>query len=93
MSALQVDGCLLEPLPPVVVRNASSQLFPGTVTETSIDEGIETEDEQSPHLNQCRQTLSEGTSRLGMASASGACKIQEAITGHVDGQIEWTDDY
>lgn len=69
---LQVDGCLLEPLPPVVVRNASGS-YPGTVTESSIDEGIEAEDEQSIHLSQRRQTQSEGTSQLGTASASGVC--------------------
>ncbi|KAG7314524.1 hypothetical protein KOW79_021827 [Hemibagrus wyckioides] len=66
----KVDGCLLEPLPPVVVRNASGS-FPGTVTESSIDEGIEAEDEQSIHLSQHRQTLSEGTNQLGTVSASG----------------------
>ncbi|KAK3527353.1 hypothetical protein QTP86_021937, partial [Hemibagrus guttatus] len=66
----KVDGCLLEPLPPVVVRNASGS-FPGTVTESSIDEGIEAEDEQSIHLSHHRQTLSEGTNQLGAASASG----------------------
>ncbi|KAI5089470.1 serine/threonine-protein kinase SIK2 isoform 1, partial [Silurus meridionalis] len=66
----KVDGCLLEPLPPVVARNASGS-FPGTVTESSIDEGIEAEDEQNVHLSQCRQTLSEGTSQLGTVSASG----------------------
>ncbi|XP_053473959.1 serine/threonine-protein kinase SIK2a isoform X1 [Ictalurus furcatus] len=66
----KVDGCMLEPLPPVVLRNASG-LFPGTVTESSIDEGIEAEDEQSIHLSQHRQTQSDGTSQLGTVSASG----------------------
>ncbi|KAF5891128.1 serine/threonine-protein kinase SIK2, partial [Clarias magur] len=66
----KVDGCLLEPLPPVMLRNASSS-FQATVTASSIDEGIEAEDEQSIHLNQHRQTLAEGTSQLGTVSASG----------------------
>lgn len=72
VSPPQVDGCMLEPLPPVVLRNASG-LFPGTVTESSIDEGIEAEDEQGIHLSQHRQTQSDGTSQLGTVSASGVC--------------------
>ncbi|TSP36127.1 Serine/threonine-protein kinase SIK2 [Bagarius yarrelli] len=66
----KVEGCLLEPLPPVVTRDASGS-FPSTITESSIDEGIEAEDEQSIQLSQHRQTLSEGTSQMGMTSASG----------------------
>lgn len=72
LTPLQVDGCLLESLPPVVVRNASGS-FSGTVSDSSIDEGIEAEDEQSIHLSQCGQTLSEGTSQLGTVSATGLC--------------------
>ncbi|XP_053086259.1 serine/threonine-protein kinase SIK2a isoform X4 [Pangasianodon hypophthalmus] len=74
----KVDGCLLEPLPPVVVRNASGS-FPGTVKESSIDEGIEAEDEQTIHLSQRRQTLSEGNSQLGTVSASGLVVFRQHL--------------
>uniref|UniRef100_A0AAY4AHE9 non-specific serine/threonine protein kinase n=1 Tax=Denticeps clupeoides TaxID=299321 RepID=A0AAY4AHE9_9TELE len=40
---VKVTGCLLDPLPPVVVR-ATSSSSPSNVMETSIDEGIETEE-------------------------------------------------
>ncbi|KAL4608659.1 serine/threonine-protein kinase SIK2 isoform X1 [Arapaima gigas] len=66
----QVNGCLLDPLPPAV-RKASGSL-PSNMMETSIDEGIETEEPdgeddathlptavQGPRFGQRRHTLSE----------------------------------
>uniref|UniRef100_A0A8C9VNC0 non-specific serine/threonine protein kinase n=1 Tax=Scleropages formosus TaxID=113540 RepID=A0A8C9VNC0_SCLFO len=66
----QVNGCLLDPLPPAI-RKASGSL-PSNMMETSIDEGIETEEPdgeddpmhvptavQGPRFGQRRHTLSE----------------------------------
>ncbi|KAM9298861.1 serine/threonine-protein kinase SIK2 [Gastrophryne carolinensis] len=39
-----VNGCLLDPLPPVTMRKGC-QTLPSNMMETSIDEGIETEDD------------------------------------------------
>ncbi|XP_028821353.1 serine/threonine-protein kinase SIK2 isoform X2 [Denticeps clupeoides] len=74
----KVTGCLLDPLPPVVVR-ATSSSSPSNVMETSIDEGIETEEldaeddpthvfsvYQSPRFAQRRHTLSEVTNQPGV---------------------------
>ncbi|XP_051981861.1 serine/threonine-protein kinase SIK2-like [Xyrauchen texanus] len=66
----KVDGCLLDPLPPVFVRKVSGSL-PSNVMETSIDEGIETEEEHAVPLAafhtsrfiQRRHTLSEVTNQ------------------------------
>ncbi|NP_001314873.1 serine/threonine-protein kinase SIK2a isoform 1 [Danio rerio] len=66
----KVDGCLLDPLPPVVVRKVSGSL-PSNVMETSIDEGIEAEEEHTVPLaafhtarfSQRRHTLSEVTNQ------------------------------
>ncbi|XP_066516623.1 serine/threonine-protein kinase SIK2a [Hoplias malabaricus] len=73
----KVDGCLLDPLPPVVVRKASGSLA-GNVLETSIDEGIEAEEEQATpsafqttRFSQRRHTLSEVTNQPGALTTTG----------------------
>ncbi|XP_063799328.1 serine/threonine-protein kinase SIK2 [Pseudophryne corroboree] len=70
-----VNGCLLDPLPPVAMRKACQSL-PSNMMETSIDEGIETEDdsEDDPasafaafhgrRSGQRRHTLAEVTNQL-----------------------------
>ncbi|XP_023822220.1 serine/threonine-protein kinase SIK2 [Salvelinus sp. IW2-2015] len=73
----KVNGCMLDPLPPTVLRKSSAS-SPSNMMETSIDEGIETEEpdaEDDPaHLfsafqmarfGQRRHTLSEVTNQLG----------------------------
>lgn len=70
---LQVDGCLLEPLPPVVAREASS-LLPSTSTESSIDEGIEAEEEQIVGFGQSTHVPSEGVHQPGTVPSSSVIK-------------------
>ncbi|XP_051552056.1 serine/threonine-protein kinase SIK2-like isoform X2 [Myxocyprinus asiaticus] len=74
----KVDGCLLDPLPPVIVRKVSGSL-PSNVVETSIDEGIETEEEHAvplaafhtAHYSQRRHTLSEVTNQPAVLPITG----------------------
>ncbi|MCI4385755.1 hypothetical protein PGIGA_G00054330 [Pangasianodon gigas] len=79
----KVDGCMLDPLPPVAVRKSSTS-SPSNMMETSIDEGIETEDpdaeEEAAHVfnayqttrfGQRRHTLSEVTNQPGVLSNAG----------------------
>ncbi|XP_060799824.1 serine/threonine-protein kinase SIK2 [Neoarius graeffei] len=79
----KVDGCMLDPLPPMVVRKSSTS-SPSNMMETSIDEGIETEDpdaeEEAAHafnayqttrFGQRRHTLSEVTNQPGVLSNAG----------------------
>ncbi|XP_059402947.1 serine/threonine-protein kinase SIK2-like isoform X3 [Carassius carassius] len=74
----KVDGCLLDPLPPAVVRKVSGSL-PGNVMETSIDEGIEAEEEHTVPLaafhaarfSQRRHTLSEVTNQPTVLPTTG----------------------
>ncbi|XP_054453157.1 serine/threonine-protein kinase SIK2 isoform X2 [Anoplopoma fimbria] len=74
----KVNGCLLDPLPPPTVLRKSSTSSPSNMMETSIDEGIETEEpdteDEPPHLlsayqtarfGQRRHTLSEVTNQPG----------------------------
>ncbi|XP_037631202.1 serine/threonine-protein kinase SIK2 isoform X8 [Sebastes umbrosus] len=74
----KVNGCLLDPLPPTTVLRKSSTSSPSNMMETSIDEGIETEEpdteDDPPHLlsayqtarfGQRRHTLSEVTNQPG----------------------------
>uniref|UniRef100_A0A674MBB6 non-specific serine/threonine protein kinase n=1 Tax=Takifugu rubripes TaxID=31033 RepID=A0A674MBB6_TAKRU len=74
----KVNGCLMDPLPPPTVLRKSSTSSPSNMMETSIDEGIETEEpdaeEDPPHLlsayqtarfGQRRHTLSEVTNQPG----------------------------
>ncbi|XP_075046962.1 serine/threonine-protein kinase SIK2 [Mixophyes fleayi] len=70
-----VNGCLLDPLPPVTMRK-TCQSLPSNMMETSIDEGIETEDDseddpaaafeafQGRRSGQRRHTLAEVTNQL-----------------------------
>ncbi|XP_068440327.1 serine/threonine-protein kinase SIK2 [Clinocottus analis] len=77
----KVNGCLLDPLPPSTVLRKSSTSSPSNMMETSIDEGIETEepdtDDEPPHLlsayqtarfGQRRHTLSEVTNQPGTSN-------------------------
>eukprot|EP00064_Thunnus_orientalis_P017226 superscaffoldBa00003606_g17306 len=77
----KVNGCLLDPLPPPTVLRKSSTSSPSNMMETSIDEGIETEepdtDDDPPHLlsayqtarfGQRRHTLSEVTNQPGTSN-------------------------
>ncbi|XP_054649307.1 serine/threonine-protein kinase SIK2 isoform X1 [Dunckerocampus dactyliophorus] len=79
----KVNGCLLDPLPPTTVLRKSSTSSPSNMMETSIDEGVETEEpdaeEDAPQLllayqtsrfGQRRHTLSEVTNQPG-ASTQG----------------------
>nr|XP_023682015.1 serine/threonine-protein kinase SIK2-like isoform X2 [Paramormyrops kingsleyae] len=80
----KVTGCLLDPLPPPVVPRKSSTSSPSTVMGTSIDEGIETEEQdaeddvahvfaafQSARFGHRRHTLSEVTDPTGVVAAAG----------------------
>ncbi|XP_062329150.1 serine/threonine-protein kinase SIK2 isoform X2 [Osmerus eperlanus] len=73
----KVNGCLLDPLPPTVLRKSSTS-SPSNMMETSIDEGIETEEPdaeddpahllsayQTARFGQRRHTLSEVTNQPG----------------------------
>ncbi|XP_051935138.1 serine/threonine-protein kinase SIK2 [Hippocampus zosterae] len=77
----KVNGCLLDPLPPITVLRKSSTSSPSNMMEMSIDEGIETEEpdteEDAPHLSlaylaarfgQRRHTLSEVTNQPGTSN-------------------------
>uniref|UniRef100_A0A8D0Y985 non-specific serine/threonine protein kinase n=1 Tax=Sus scrofa TaxID=9823 RepID=A0A8D0Y985_PIG len=78
----KVNGCLLDPVPPILVRKGCQSL-PSNMMETSIDEGLETEGEaeedpsqafdtfQSTRSGQRRHTLSEVTNQLVMMPGSG----------------------
>ncbi|XP_019797468.1 serine/threonine-protein kinase SIK2 isoform X1 [Tursiops truncatus] len=78
----KVNGCLLDPVPPVLARKGCQSL-PSDVMETSIDEGLETEGEaeedpgralgafQSARGGQRRHTLSEVTNQLAVMPGSG----------------------
>ncbi|XP_077421933.1 serine/threonine-protein kinase SIK2 [Vanacampus margaritifer] len=74
----KVNGCLLDPLPPITVLRKSSTSSPSNMMEMSIDEGIETEEpdteEDAPQMSlayltarfgQRRHTLSEVTNQPG----------------------------
>uniref|UniRef100_H3BHP3 non-specific serine/threonine protein kinase n=1 Tax=Latimeria chalumnae TaxID=7897 RepID=H3BHP3_LATCH len=82
VNAPKVSGCLLDPLPPAVVRKACTS-SPSNMMETSIDEGIETEDDTEEdqaqafaafHATRCgqrRHTLAEVTNQLIMMPNPG----------------------
>lgn len=76
--SIQVNGCLMDPLPPPTVLRKSSTSSPSNMMEMSIDEGIETEEpdaeDDPPHMpsayqtarfGQRRHTLSEVTNQPG----------------------------
>ncbi|KFO86208.1 Serine/threonine-protein kinase SIK2, partial [Buceros rhinoceros silvestris] len=78
----KVNGCLLDPVPPVVIRKGCQSL-PTSMMETSIDEGIETEGEseddpaqafaalQASRCGKRRHTLAEVTNQLVMMPGTG----------------------
>ncbi|XP_061870146.1 serine/threonine-protein kinase SIK2 isoform X1 [Colius striatus] len=78
----KVNGCLLDPVPPVVIRKGCQSL-PTSMMETSIDEGIETEGESEDDPAQAfaalraarcgkrRHTLAEVTNQLVMMPGTG----------------------
>ncbi|XP_008635240.1 PREDICTED: serine/threonine-protein kinase SIK2 [Corvus brachyrhynchos] len=78
----KVNGCLLDPVPPVVMRKGCQSL-PSSMMETSIDEGIETEGEaeedpaqafaalQAARGGKRRHTLAEVTNQLVMVPGTG----------------------
>ncbi|XP_054659330.1 serine/threonine-protein kinase SIK2 isoform X3 [Grus americana] len=78
----KINGCLLDPVPPVVIRKGCQSL-PTSMMETSIDEGIETEGEseddpaqafaalQAARCGKRRHTLAEVTNQLVMMPGTG----------------------
>ncbi|KAM9113774.1 serine/threonine-protein kinase SIK2 isoform 2-T2 [Pangshura tecta] len=78
----KVNGCLLDPLPPMAIRKGCQSL-PTSMMETSIDEGIETEGEseddpaqafaalQATRCGKRRHTLAEVTNQLVMMPGTG----------------------
>ncbi|XP_054032003.1 serine/threonine-protein kinase SIK2 [Dryobates pubescens] len=78
----KVNGCLLDPVPPVMIRKGCQSL-PTSMMETSIDEGIETEGEseedpaqafaalQAARCGKRRHTLAEVTNQLVMMPGTG----------------------
>ncbi|XP_074417401.1 serine/threonine-protein kinase SIK2 isoform X2 [Larus michahellis] len=78
----KVNGCLLDPVPPMVIRKGCQSL-PTSMMETSIDEGIETEGEseddpaqafaalQAARCGKRRHTLAEVTNQLVMMPGTG----------------------
>ncbi|KAM9318500.1 serine/threonine-protein kinase SIK2 [Pholidichthys leucotaenia] len=97
----KVNGCLLDPLPPPAVLRKSSTSSPSNMMETSIDEGIETEepdaDDDPPHLlsaykiarfGQRRHTLSEVTNQPGPSNQGKLFTLgQNPSMGSVDSDI------
>ncbi|XP_026869468.2 serine/threonine-protein kinase SIK2 isoform X1 [Electrophorus electricus] len=97
-----VEGCMLEPLPPVAMRKSNTS-SPSNMMETSIDEGIETEDpdsEEDPahvfsafrtaRFGQRRHTLSEVTNQRGVPTSSGKLfgLVQNTSLGSVESQYD-----
>ncbi|XP_061575341.1 serine/threonine-protein kinase SIK2 isoform X2 [Cololabis saira] len=70
----KVNGCLLDPLPPPTVLRKSSTSSPSNMMETSIDEGIETEEpdteDDPPHLLSAYQTARFGQRRHTLSEVS-----------------------
>ncbi|KAM6238210.1 serine/threonine-protein kinase SIK2 [Porphyrio hochstetteri] len=76
----KVNGCLLDPVPPVVIRKGCQSL-PSSMMETSIDEGIETGEADDPaqafaalQAARCakrRHTLAEVTNQLLVMPGTG----------------------
>ncbi|POI35123.1 hypothetical protein CIB84_001125, partial [Bambusicola thoracicus] len=78
----KVNGCLLDPVPPMVIRKGCQSL-PTSMMETSIDEGIETEGEaeddpaqafaalQAARRGKRRHTLAEVTDQLVVVPGTG----------------------
>uniref|UniRef100_A0A8C7Z2A2 non-specific serine/threonine protein kinase n=1 Tax=Oryzias sinensis TaxID=183150 RepID=A0A8C7Z2A2_9TELE len=74
VSTPKVNGCLLDPLPPSTVLRKSSTSSPSNMMETSIDEGIETEEpdteDDTPHLLSAYQTTRFGQRRHTLSEVS-----------------------
>ncbi|KAM9852805.1 serine/threonine-protein kinase SIK2 [Aulostomus maculatus] len=101
VSTPKVNGCLLDPLPPPTVLRKSSTSSPSNMMETSIDEGIETEEPDSeddpPNLllayqtarfGQRRHTLSEVTNQPGTSNQGKLFTLgHNPSTGSVDSDI------
>uniref|UniRef100_A0A3Q0QXD9 non-specific serine/threonine protein kinase n=1 Tax=Amphilophus citrinellus TaxID=61819 RepID=A0A3Q0QXD9_AMPCI len=97
----KVNGCLLDPLPPPTVLRKSSTSSPSNMMETSIDEGIETEEpdteDEPPHLfsayqtarfGQRRHTLSEVTNQPGASNQGKLFTLgQNPSMGSMDSDI------
>uniref|UniRef100_A0A671NB23 non-specific serine/threonine protein kinase n=1 Tax=Sinocyclocheilus anshuiensis TaxID=1608454 RepID=A0A671NB23_9TELE len=96
---LQVNGCMLDPLPPVAVRKSSAS-SPSNMMETSIDEGIETEEldteddhthvfnaYQTARFGQRRHTLSEVTNQPGIMTSGGGVSHNPSL-GSVDSEYD-----
>uniref|UniRef100_A0A673IHZ5 non-specific serine/threonine protein kinase n=1 Tax=Sinocyclocheilus rhinocerous TaxID=307959 RepID=A0A673IHZ5_9TELE len=96
---LQVNGCMLDPLPPVPVRKSSAS-SPSNMMETSIDEGIETEEldteddhthvfnaYQTARFGQRRHTLSEVTNQPGIITSGGGVGHNPSL-GSVDSEYD-----
>uniref|UniRef100_A0A672SCI3 non-specific serine/threonine protein kinase n=1 Tax=Sinocyclocheilus grahami TaxID=75366 RepID=A0A672SCI3_SINGR len=90
---LQVNGCMLDPLPPVAIRKSSAS-SPSNMMETSIDEGIETEEldteddhthvfnaYQTARFGQRRHTLSEVTNQPGIIGGGCGLRVTTSV-GH-----------
>ncbi|KAM7337612.1 hypothetical protein ACRRTK_003731 [Alexandromys fortis] len=86
----KVNGCLLDPVPPVLVRKGCQSL-PSNMMETSIDEGLETEGEaeedtsqafeafQATRSGQRRHTLSEVTNQLVVMPGAGIVAFRQHL--------------
>uniref|UniRef100_A0A1A7WGF8 non-specific serine/threonine protein kinase n=1 Tax=Iconisemion striatum TaxID=60296 RepID=A0A1A7WGF8_9TELE len=97
----KVNGCLLDPLPPITVLRKSSTSSPSNMMETSIDEGIETEEPdteddpahllsayQTARFGQRRHTLSEVTNQPGPSSQGKLFALgHNPSTGSMDSDI------
>uniref|UniRef100_A0A3B3UA48 non-specific serine/threonine protein kinase n=1 Tax=Poecilia latipinna TaxID=48699 RepID=A0A3B3UA48_9TELE len=101
ISTPKVNGCLLDPLPPTAVLRKSSTSSPSNMMETSIDEGIETEEPdaeddpahllsayQTARFGQRRHTLSEVTNQPGPSNQGKLFSLgHNPSMGSVDSDI------
>ncbi|XP_060702680.1 serine/threonine-protein kinase SIK2a [Hemiscyllium ocellatum] len=101
VSTPKVNGCLLDPVPPVMARKGCPP-SPSNMMETSIDEGIETEDDseedpaqvyasfQAMRCGQRRHTLAEVTNQpMGMPSTGKLFTIgNNPSLGSVDSEYD-----
>ncbi|KAK7882564.1 hypothetical protein WMY93_028738 [Mugilogobius chulae] len=100
VSTPKVNGCMLDPLPPSTVLRKSSTSSPSNMMETSIDEGIETEEPdteddpshllsayQTSRFGQRRHTLSEVTNQPGPNQGKLFALGHNPSMGSVDSDI------
>uniref|UniRef100_A0A672SCG6 non-specific serine/threonine protein kinase n=1 Tax=Sinocyclocheilus grahami TaxID=75366 RepID=A0A672SCG6_SINGR len=96
----KVNGCMLDPLPPVAIRKSSAS-SPSNMMETSIDEGIETEEldteddhthvfnaYQTARFGQRRHTLSEVTNQPGIIGGKLFSVGHNPSLGSVDSEYD-----